>query len=331
VTAGFGSRHRLGNRPIVLGMAALLSSMLAGNRTAGAWPTGTSAPPAPPSSPAPSSSPAATAAPPARATLPPPAAPAPTPTSTSTSTAIPPPSSMGTPFPSTKPPPAVDAAGALERVRAAYEYGDIDEVVESARQVADGRLHPSPAQRAYALRYLGIGLFLTGRTEGAETAFFELLRLRPESRLDPQNTRPDAVAFFEQVRLRYAQPIREAARANNRKTFLWNFLPPAGQFQNGHPGRGITIAALEVISLGTAITTLALLKHWEKPGHLFPGHTDDARALKIVNYVSVTALAATALFGIIDGIAHYSDPADDPPAPTTARLGIAPGGFSLDF
>ncbi|MES1172092.1 MAG: hypothetical protein ABUL77_02555 [Bacteroidota bacterium] len=135
-----------------------------------------------------------------------PAAPAPAGTSPAPS-----PSPPGAPPPppaaAVRPTHAIDAAEALERSRASYEYGDIDEMVESARPVADGRLRPTPAQRASALRYLGIGLFLTGRPEGAETAFFELLRLRPESRLDPRTTRPDVVTFFDQVRTRYAQPI----------------------------------------------------------------------------------------------------------------------------
>src|SRR5581483_8034547 len=62
-----------------------------------------------------------------------------------------------------------DAATALERALAAYEYGDMDLVVEAARPVAEGRAHPSDTQRVQALRLLGIGLFLTGRHEGAET------------------------------------------------------------------------------------------------------------------------------------------------------------------
>ena len=233
--------------------------------------------------------------------------------------------------PATRPPPPVDAAGALERARAAYEYGDIDEMVESARQISEGHLRPTPAQRASALRYLGIGLFLTHRQEGAETAFFELLRLRPESRLDPQTTRPDVVAFFEQVRLRYAQPIQEAARASNRKVFAWNFFPPAGQFQNGHTARAYTIAGLEIVSLATALTTLALLKSWELPGHQF-SDPDQARAVKMVNWASIGVLAATVAYGIIDGIAHYPEiPDDAPPPPATTRLTIGPGGLALDF
>ena len=160
-------------------------------------------------------------------------------------------------------------------------------------------------------------MFLTGRAEGAETAFFELLRLRPESRLDPQTTRPDAVAFFEQVRLRYAEPLRAAARASNRKTFAWNLLPPAGQLQNGYTARAITIGGIELAALGTAITSFVLLKQWEGPNHTFPGREDQASATRIVNWTSVGVLCAAFIVGVIDGIAHYSEPQDDTPNTTT--------------
>ncbi len=245
--------------------------------------------------------------------------------------AAPPPGANPTPLSTNRPPPPGDAATALDRARAAYEYGDIDEMVESARQISDGRLHPTPVQRASALRLLGIGLFLTGRPEGAETAFFELLRLRPESRLDPQTTRPDAVAFFEQVRVRYAEPIRDAARASNRKTFLWNFFPPAGQFQNGHRGRGFTIAGVGLVSLATAVTTFSLLNSWEGPHQTFPGHEHQAPSLIVLNWSSLAVLGATLIYGVIDGIAHYPDRPDDGPNTNSARLMITPGGLSMVF
>ncbi len=175
-----------------------------------------------------------------------------------------------------------DAAAALERALAAYEYGDMDQVVESARSVAEGRAHPNPTQRIQALRLLGIGLFLTGRPEGAETAFFDLLRQKPGARLDPTHTRPDVVAFFESVRTRHSDEIREAAR--NRpggKHLAWAFLPPAGQFQNGDRARGIVFGALEVISLGLAIGTYAQLTKWRNPtDDTFGTHTSDAQTLK---------------------------------------------------
>jgi hypothetical protein len=209
--------------------------------------------------------------------------------------------------PGTTATPPVDAEAALERARAAYEYGEMEMVVDSARLVAEGRLHPTPAQRAQALRYLGIGLYLTGRQEGAETAFFDLLRLRPRARLDPTNTRPDVVAFFENVRHRHAAEINEAARQRPGKSLALAFLPPLGQFQAGHTARGITIAALEAISLGTSIGTYLQLHSWDQqsPGHTFEGHQDAARTLKAINYGAVALLATTIVVGIIDGVASY--------------------------
>jgi hypothetical protein len=216
--------------------------------------------------------------------------------------------------PGTTSTPPADAEAALARARAAYEYGEMEMVVDSARLVAEGRLHPTPAERAQALRYLGIGLYLTGRQEGAETAFFDLLRLRPNYRLDPTNTRPDVVAFFENVRRRHAAEIKEAASNRPGKNLALAFLPPLGQFQSGHKARGITIAALEVLSLGTAIATKLTLDSWDKyPGHTFTppagqpgeGHADTARSLKVLNNVSVAVFAATLVVGIIDGVASY--------------------------
>jgi len=209
----------------------------------------------------------------------------------------------------------VDAESALARARAAYEYGEMEMVVESARLVAEGRLHPTPAERAQALRYLGIGLYLTERQEGAETAFFDLLRLRPHTRLEATTTRPDVVAFFENVRRRHAVEINEAASNRPGKSLALAFLPPFGQFQSGHKARGITIAALEVLTLGGAIATDLQLHAWDKyPGHTFmpapgqpgEGHADAARTVLVLNRVSVTALVATVIIGIIDGVASYT-------------------------
>jgi hypothetical protein len=237
------------------------------------------------------------------------------------------------PSPAAGPPAATgaasetDAATTLERALAAYEYGDMDLVVEAARPVAEGRAHPSDTQRVQALRLLGIGLFLTGRREGAETAFFDLLRQKPGVHLDPTHTRPDVVAFFENVRTRHSAEIREAARSRpGGKHLAWAFLPPVGQFQNGDRGRGVIFGALEVISLGLAIGTYAQLKHWQHTADdTFPGHPE-AHTLKIVNNISVGVFAATVIVGIVDGLVGFSAHDDEPPL-----AWIGPGGLTLRF
>lgn len=222
-----------------------------------------------------------------------------------------------------------DAASSLERVRASYEYGDIDDVVEWSRPIAEGRLEATPAQRALALRYLGIGLYLTGRAPGAEAAFFELLRLRPDTVLDPRTTRPDVVTFFERVRSGHAQEIKESA--HKHKAFIWNFIPPVGQFQNGHTARGLLIGGVEVASLAMTITSYALLSSWEQPHHEFTGHPE-AQTMKVVNFVSIGVLAATYFYGVLDGIGHYNDlPDDTRVASKGTGLSFSPTGLSLTF
>jgi hypothetical protein len=224
--------------------------------------------------------------------------------------------------------PDTDAAVALDRARAAYEYGDMEMVVDSARLVAEGRLRPTPAQRVQALRFLGIGLFLTGRTEGAETAFFDLLRQKPGAKLDPTHARPDVIAFFETVRARHSEEIRQAARNHTGKRFALAFLPPVGQFQNGDRGRGIALAALEIVSAGVAIGTYAQLKSWiNKADKTFPpDKTDEAHTLKVLNYVSIGVLVATIGFGIIDGVANFNRDQDEPPL-----AWLTPNGLGFRF
>jgi hypothetical protein len=246
----------------------------------------------------------------------------------------PPPPAAGAPAnrPRPTPPPAeptpvapeMEATLALERARAAYEYGDMEMVVDSARIVAEGRSRPTPIQRVQALRFLGVGLYLTGRAEGAEAAFFELLRQKPGAKLDPTHTRPDVVAFFENVRARHASEIQQARPT---KYFVLALLPPAGQFQNGDRARGITLAAIEAVTLGVAIGTYAQLKSWQNKNDLtFPGHNDDAHTLKLLNNLSVAVFAATVAVGIIDGIANFHHNDDEPPL-----AWLTPSGLGFRF
>ena len=223
-----------------------------------------------------------------------------------------------------------DAASSLKRVRASYEYGDIDDVVEWARPVAEGRLAATPMERAHALRYLGIGLYLTGRAPGAEAAFFELLRLRADSTLDPRTTRPDVVTFFEQVRARHADQIHAAARENNHKIFALNFLPPVGQFQNGQRGKGLVLAGLELASLATTVTTYALLSHWQQSDLTCDKSVgyDTCHTIRTVNWVALGAFITAYGVGVLDALGNYSDLPDEGSGP---RVALTPSGLSVTF
>lgn len=235
--------------------------------------------------------------------------------------------SSETPAPGTSTRAAPSAVAAIDRAAAAYEYGDMKEVVESARPVVDGAIEASEAERLQALRLLGIALYLTGRPTGAEGAFLELLRYRPKARLDPTTTRPEVVAFFEDVRRRHRAEIEDAYQSRSRKSLLWNFLPPIGQFKNGDPGRGALILGAGMVSAATAVTSYVLLDKWRGPGNTFGSHTE-ASAVRTLNWISVGVLAATYVGGVIDAFAR-SDREPEGAERVVVGFFPLPGGVGL--
>lgn len=216
-----------------------------------------------------------------------------------------------------------DAAAALVRATAAYEYGDLNQVVESARFISEGSLPATHEQQVQAFRLLGIGLYLTNRPLGAEAAFSELLRKEPRARLDPTTTRPEIVAFFESLRQQHITKQR-----SNRK-LIWNLIPPAGQFQNDDNAKGWVILGLGVASAATCVTSYLLYRKWQ--------HADDtsdradlAKTFRnTVNPISGAVLAAVYIYGVIDGLVGYGRPMDDTRPPLS--LQFFPGGGGLGF
>jgi hypothetical protein len=215
-----------------------------------------------------------------------------------------------------------NAAASLVRATAAYEYGDMNQVVEAARPVAEGLLPATPYEQAQAFRMLGIGLFLTNRPVGAETAFTELLRKDPTARLDPTTTRPELVAFFENIRRQ---------QLTRQRRLIWNFIPPVGQFQNEESTKGWIILSVGVASLAAAATTKYLLVKWQvNPGSTFPGHEGTAPTFKAVNLIATGVLAATYVYGVFDGLIGYSRPLEDS-QPKVAFKVFPEGGVGFAF
>jgi hypothetical protein len=215
-----------------------------------------------------------------------------------------------------------DAAAALIRASAAYEYGDMNQVVESSRPVAEGLLPATSEEQIQAFRLLGIGLYLTNRPLGAETAFTELLRKDPRARLDPTSTRPELVAFFESLR------HQQIARQRSTRKMYWNFIPPVGQFQNDDHVKGWLILGVGVAALATYATSLALYKSWELP-HGESKHPDTAQALKTVNVIGGGVLIAAYIYGVVDGLIGYGKPLDE--SKPSVSLFFSPGGGGLGF
>lgn len=223
------------------------------------------------------------------------------------------------------------AAAALDQAAAAYEYGDLRVMIDSARWVAEGAVPTTIEERADGLRFLGIGLHLSGRLDGAEAVFTQLLQLRPEARLDPTTTRPEVVAFFGELRRR--EDRRRQQREAASKHYAWNFFPPVGQFQNGDRLKGGLLLAVEAAAAGGAIASYLVLRSWcRESDKTCPGHPD-ADELKTFNYAAIGVLAGAYALGVLDAVLSYGRAAREPESRgrVSTRVHILPNGLALSL
>jgi hypothetical protein len=200
----------------------------------------------------------------------------------------------------------------LRAAQSSFTSGEYEQAATLAGELVGAGL--SPAERSEAWRIYGLSLYFLGRRTEADAALLSYLKLDPDARLDPALIAPDAVVFFEEVRTRHAGEILAAKpRRPRRHLKILNFLPPAGQFQNGQRAKGWVLGALEVTFLATNLTTFALLSTGCDSDLTCgdgPANLTRARTLRTVNLVSGALFLGTYLYGVIDGYA--STPRSEP-------------------
>ena len=211
-----------------------------------------------------------------------------------------------TPAPASAPAPAprpADPRLQLRRGLEAFEYGQYAAAVAVLRSlVEEERLHG--ADRIQALRAFGVSLFLLGRRGGAEAAFLMLLREEPTARLDPALVPPEVIAFLDEVRARHQAVIQRAVKARRPSAWL-NLLPPVGQFQNGHKGKGWLLLSLEVTFLAMDIATYFVARSIPRSDGTVPSE-GKFNAVKTLNIVSFSLLIGTVVYGIVDGFYYHA-------------------------
>jgi hypothetical protein len=202
-------------------------------------------------------------------------------------------------------PVAASPADALKRARDEFEFGNYEGTVGRLRPLVEAlelsRELPDKADRLEALRVYGIACTLTGRRTAAEGAFLLLLREEPSTELDPALVRPEAVAFFGEVRARHRAELLAAYR-KNRRPYYWplDLIPLVGQLQNRQWKKAIIFGSIELALLATSITTGVLLGNYEQTDHSFTGHTGAFEPLRDVNWISFGALLTVTAAGIVD-------------------------------
>ncbi len=207
-------------------------------------------------------------------------------------------------------PVAASPAEALKRARDEFDFGNYERVVERLRPLVEAlelsRELPEKADRLEALRVYGIACTLTGRRTAAEGAFLLLLREEPSTQLDPALVRPEAVAFFNEVRARHRAELLAAYR-KNRRPYYWalDLIPLAGQLQNRQWKKAIVFGVVELALLATNITTGVLLSHYQQPDGTFgAGGSNDRTSrfepLRDVTWISFGLLLGVTAGGVVD-------------------------------
>jgi hypothetical protein len=160
--------------------------------------------------------------------------------------------------------------------------------------------------RAEAYRIYGLALFFLDRRKQAEKALLAYLKLEPNAHLDPTQAPPEALVFFADVRSRNAAIIA-ASRPKPKRKMYWylNLVPPFGQFQNRHRGKGWVIAVGGTLSLAMNVTTFLVLRSWCDQSTGVCTREDSARKLEVVNLVSGAAALGLFAYGVLDGFHHY--------------------------
>lgn len=232
-----------------------------------------------------------------------------------------------------------DPYSQLQQVREQFRHGGYEGVATAAEQLLG--TDPSMLVRAEALQYLGASLELLGRSPEAEEQFEILATLQPQWAMNRSEFPAEVIALFESVRdrvldqldrvedqQRRAQEERQRQRerelllqqqrleALSRPRYLAVEVRPrhlilallpfgAGQFQNGQRGKGYAFLGTQ---LGLTVTSMTLwlvgsygLDQVNDP----PQYEQHFRGLMYSSWAVVGTLAASVVWGIIDGLVHY--------------------------
>ncbi|HJZ88363.1 MAG TPA: hypothetical protein VKN99_24480 [Polyangia bacterium] len=224
---------------------------------------------------------------------------------------------------------AADPRAQLYEARHRFELGDFAATRALLRPLVDQDSFGEAADRNEALRLYGVACFLEGLRGDAEGAFTALLVHDPAARLDRVLYPPDVVAFFDAIRSRREAELAQAVRgAPPRKHLILAVLPfGIAQFQNQHRRKAWLLLSAETVLVAGATTTYLLLKSDEQPGHTF-ADPERANTLRNLNLICGATLAATAVYGLIDGLYYYRK-GEPPPSlsPRAALLPLSSGGL----
>ena len=232
-----------------------------------------------------------------------------------------------------------DPLQTLSRARNSLRYGKYGDAIDDLLEL----LYPLRLDRREdaieAREMLGVCYFYVGDKDNARSEFVELLKIAPSHRLDPLVHPPPLVEFFdairneideelarirkerlaaEQERKRKEQEAKARGktkvekiyfdRHSKRNSLALCFVPfGVGQFQNGENGKGAAFLAGELTLLGLNIATYHAAVGLQDGAGKTPQEDEQlARGLVITQMVSLGALVALAVYGVVDAYLNFT-------------------------
>lgn len=266
-----------------------------------------------------------------------------------------------------------DTLSDFEDARVAYEEQRYDEAATRLERLV-GDTTADAVSAAIVLesrKYLAASYLFLGRAFDAQQQFVLLLRQEPTYELDPVRFPRDVITTFESARRQVVQEQRaEAERRETERRRLeaerlvreaeeraarerdatesvvvqnsraLALLPyGVGQFRNGHRAAGRAFAITEALLSASVVTTYLMhfASSYEDAPDDVSAYNQRNERIDLANWISVGALGAVAIAGIIDAQVRYVDshattrrrvPTALRSSPT-ARVGIGLGRLDL--
>lgn len=222
----------------------------------------------------------------------------------------------------------------LDEGRVQYERGDFEKAVQQIHPL----LYPKIELRSEdavveAHRLLALSYFFLKKESEAEEEVTSLLALRPAFELDPVVEPPVAVAFFQGVRRKQEDRLREIRERQLREKLQrekeeaqrrlqermvvsernivrhsrWVAALPfgIGQWQNGHKKRAILFGVSEAVTGALSIATFLAVTQEFPGGQYKLGQRSLALGLYSTYLVSGGAFWALVIAGIVEAEVHF--------------------------
>lgn len=173
---------------------------------------------------------------------------------------------------------------------------------------------------------LGVSLFETGERERAARELEEALYLSAELSLDPTLFSAEAVRFFDRTKSdletrnraatdarRYAEDLerlrqyRDSLRIYEVRPYYINFVPfGAGQFQNGHRGKGLFFAAAQGATAAlSAGLWLYQVNTYGFSGQVPPGEASDVLLMQQVGFTAGVLFYGLYSWSVVDAMVYF--------------------------